>query len=330
MRSIKIAVVAALVVGTPALAADFPEAPDLRPAFGEMFSDSGQGPVRFEFGTRYWYSWGKQEAGFTAPGIGDVNLAVDDRTHIGELHGKITDLSTQTYVNAIAGLGFSTSGTYNIAPASSGNIGPNSSIGYAGADFGWLPFGNMDGGVAIGGLVGYQYWKDAPDIGQGTYAASFDAGGNPASYGTAKDDFDIHALRLGVKMQADLSDQFDVQAEVAAVPYAWVTGSLGGSGSSPFMFPALGGAKVYERAPTTLSGHGYGAMGELMFGFHPTENLTLRLGGRAWYVQGDLEANFKSNTVVGPAVIQNADMNLKSNYARIFRYGALFELTGRF
>lgn len=331
MRLIPNAVaIVALFAAVPAFAADYPAFEELRPAYANGWENTAESPLRFEFGARYWYSWGNQDAGFTVPGLGDVTLTERDQSHIGELHGKIEDLSTQTYVNAIAGLGFSTSGTYSIAPASSGNINPNSSIGYIGADYGWLPFGNMDGGVAFGGLVGYQYWKDAPDIGNGQYVAAFDGAGNPTAFGAAKDDFDIHALRLGLKMQAELGDKVDVQAEVAAVPYAYVSGSLGGSGSTPFTFAAAPGMSVYETAPTTLSGHGYGAMGEMMVGFHPTENLTLRLGGRAWYVQGDLEATLHSASTNGGAATANPDMVLKSNFARIFRYGALLELTGRF
>ncbi|MEO5805272.1 hypothetical protein [Devosia sp.] len=325
MRLIPIAVAtASLAAAMPVVAADYPDSTQLRPAYSQDWSN-GDDQIRFEFGTRYWYSWGNQDAGFTVKSggvtLGDVNLSVRDNTHLGELHGKIEDLTTQTYLKGIAGIGFSTAGTYSISPASSGSIGASSAIGYAGADFGWLPLGSMEQDTALGGFVGYQYWKDAPDIGTGKYAASF-AGGVPATVGDAKDNFDIHALRLGIKGEAALGDKLDVQAEVAAVPYAWVTGTMGGSAPNGFVLP---GATVYERAPTALTGHGYGAMGEMMVGFHPTENLVLRVGGRAWYIQGDLEAAVKGYS--GGA---NIDLNLPSNFARIFRYGALFELTGKF
>ncbi|HEX9803908.1 MAG TPA: hypothetical protein VGB35_11655, partial [Gammaproteobacteria bacterium] len=108
----------ALAAAMPALAADYPE---LRPAFAEdwvALDDS----LRFEFGARYWLSWGAQDAGFTAAGFGDVGISTRDTTHIGELHGKIEDLSSQTYLSGKAGLGLSTTGTYNISPASSGAI----------------------------------------------------------------------------------------------------------------------------------------------------------------------------------------------------------------
>lgn len=321
-RSLKGAVaILAMLGAAPALAADYPE---MRPAYPESWQNPDD-DLRFEFGTRYWMSWGAQDAGFTAVSggvtLGDVGVSTRDQTHFGEVHGKIEDLSTQTYLSGKAGLGLSTSGTYSLTPSSSGSIGRNSSIGYVGADFGWLPFGELDKGFAFGGLIGYQYWKDAPDIGSGQYTTS-NPGGTPTSFAAAKDDFDIHALRLGVKGQAEYQ-QFDIQAEVAAVPYAAISGTLGGNSPTGYTF---GSTNFQERAPTTLSGHGYGVMAESMVGFHPTENLTLRVGGRAWYLEGQLDAKFSSN--VGGA--DQATLNLPSNFARIFRYGALFELTGRF
>jgi len=324
MRSLKGAVATLAILGAaPALAADYPE---MRPAYPESWQNPDD-DLRFEFGTRYWMSWGQQDAGFTAVSggatLGDVTISTRDQSHIGELHGKIEDLSTQTYLNGKAGISLSTTGTYNVTPASSGSIGRNSNIGYIGSDFGWLPWGDMEEGTAFGGFLGYQYWKDAPDIGSGQYGATFNGAGDPTSFGAAKDDFDIHALRLGIKGQAEF-EMFDIHGEVAAVPYAHISGTLGGNSPTGFDF---GGANPFqERAPTTLSGRGYGVMAESMVGFHPTENLTLRVGGRAWYLEGQLDAKFSAN--VGGA--DQATLNLPSNFARIFRYGALFELTGRF
>jgi len=313
----------ALLSAAPVLAADYP---DIRPAYPHGWQNPDS-DLRFEFGTRYWLSWGEQDAGFTAVSngttLGNVGVSTRDQTHIGELHGKIEDLSTQTYLSGKAGIGLSTSGTYAITPSASGPIGRNSAIGYAGADFGWLPAGDMRDGAAFGGFIGYQYWKDAPDIGTGQVGATFNGAGTPTSYTAAKDDFDIHALRLGVKGQADF-DMFDLQGEVAAIPYAHVSGTLGGSSPAGFNFPGYG--NFQERAPTTLSGRGYGVMAEGLVGFHPTKNLTLRVGGRAWYVEGQLDAKFTSNSNGANL----ATLDLPSNFARIFRYGALFEATGRF
>lgn len=314
----------ALFAAMPALAADFSGYPELRPAY-EPGWETTEDSIAFELGARYWYSWGGQNAGFTSQ-FGPVSLDVRDQTHIVELYGSIDDFYTDTYLKGIAGLGLGTSGTYTIAPAGSGAIGRNSRIGYAGVDYGWMPFGTEDGGFAGGGFVGYTYWKDAPDIGTGQYATAFDpATGLPTSLGAAQDNFDINALRLGVRGKAEF-DMFDIQAEVAAVPYAHVSGTVGGSSPGGFNF---GGAIVNENAPTTLTGRGYGIMTEAMLGFRPTENLTIRVGGRAWYLEGQLDAVF-NGTLAAPGSPQLAPMNLPSTYASIFRYGAMLELTGKF
>lgn len=314
--------VVALSTATPAFAADyFQQSPDLRPAYPEGWENPDDS-IRFEFGTAYWYSWGGQDASFTSA-FGPVSLAVRDQTHIGELHGKIEDLSTQTYVAARAGLGLGTTGTYNISPAGAGAIGNASRIGYAGGDFGWLPFGTMTDGLALGGFVGYQYWKDAPDIGTGQYATAFDGAFNPTAYGAAQDNFDIHALRVGLKTTAEF-EKFDLQAEAAWVPYAQVTGTVGGSSPGGFNF---GGIIVNENAPTTLSGAGRGVMAEAMLGFRPTDNLTLRVGGRAWYLEGNLDAVF-NGTAAGMG--QLPTFTLPSTYASLFRYGLRAEITGKF
>lgn len=313
----------AMLLAAPVLAADYPE---MRPAYPDTWQNPDS-DLRFEFGTRYWMSWGQHDSGYTvvngATTLGDINATSRDQTHIGELHGKIEDLSTNTYLSGKAGIGLSTSGTYANAPGASGSIGRNSAIGYAGADFGWLPFGNMRDGAAFGGFVGYQYWKDAPDVGTGQYTTGYTAG-TPTSFGEAKDNLDIHALRLGVKGMAEFKP-FDVQAEVAAIPYAHISGTMGGSSPTGYTF---GGNNYQERSPTTLSGRGYGVMAEGLVGFHPTENLTLRVGGRAWYVEGQLDAKYSTTTNAGATTVPT--LNLPSNFARFFRYGALFELTGNF
>lgn len=312
--------------GIPVLAADYPE---LRPPY-EPGWETGEDSIRFETGVRYWLSWGKQQADFTVNQggvtLGDVDLAVEDQSHIVEFHGRIDDLYTNTYLKGQAGLSLNTTGTYDISPAGSGTIGNQSQIGYAGADYGWMPMGSLAGPAAAGGFVGYTYWKDAPDIGTGQVAGGFDpVTGAPNSFTSARDNLDIHALRLGVRGTAEM-DLFDFQAEVAAVPYAYVTGAMGGSAPNGFDFSPVVPVPVYENAQTTLSGTGYGVMTEAMVGFHPTENLTLRVGGRAWYIQGKLDAviNGTAGGVDLPQLI------VPSNSASIFRYGALFELTGRF
>jgi hypothetical protein len=319
--------VVAIFAAMPAFAAD-----SLRPAFPGSWQPEEDDPLRFEAGVRYWATWGGQDAGFSP-----IRLSVRDQTHIVEAHGRIDDLSTQSYVRAHAGLGISTTGTYDFngrpTPVAGGSLGGASNIAHAGWDFGWMPLGDSEAGFGIGPLIGYQYWKDAPDIGRGNYVTSVSpTTGTPTGGNSATDNLDIHALRLGITGRAEFGDMFDISAEVAGVPYAHVSGILG---PHEFNTSVAGPPQtdIYKSSPTVLSGRGYGIMSEAMLGFHPTENLTLRLGGRAWYLEGQLDANFNAITVTDPGganIIGQQGFVQASNWASLFRYGALFELTGRF
>jgi hypothetical protein len=153
------------------------------------------------------------------------------------------------------------------------------------------------------------------------------------------DNLDIHALRLGITAHAELGEMFDVNAELAAIPYAWVSGTLGAHSFAPV---DLGDAMLFKSSPTELNGYAFGAAGELMFGFHPTENITLRLGGRAWYLNGQLDAVFNTATITDPIdldgdgefetgpTVSNQRYIQASDFASLFRYGALFEATFAF
>ncbi len=313
----------------------------MRPSFDDewrLHDDADQ--LDFEIGVRYWYSVGSQSAGF-----GHETVQIDDVTHSGEGFVKVEDGLTSTYAKGVAGYSFAMSGTSSLNGVA-GTVRPGY-IGYAIADFGWMPFTDSKN-FAIGGVMGYQYWNDSPNIGRGQYALIEGPGdiqwtaGSP-TYGVGRDsvadNLDIHALRLGITAKANFGEFMDVQAEVAAIPYAWVNGVLG---AHTFADVAVPGGTVFKSSATALSGWAYGAAGEIMVGFHPTENFTVRLGGRAWYLNGQLDAKFGTATVTNPidadgdgvyetgptVAVQNYTM--PSDYARLFRYGALAELTWRF
>ena len=338
----------ALITAAPALAADFR---GLRPAYPTSWETGEDNPLRFEAGVRYWMSWGGQDATFPSV-FGNTVLSERDQTHIGEGYFRIDDLSTQSYLKAYGGLNIAASGNYQLQqpgiPSIDAGLGGAGRVGYIVSDFGWLPFGEMRDGFALGGLVGYQYWNDSPDIGRGNFAVingpsdiSWTPGSATYSYGgdSKPDNLDIHALRLGVTAQVDINDQFDIRAEAAAIPYSWVSGTLG-----PHEIPTvrLGNTTFVKASETSVTGHGYGAAGELMVGFHPTENLTLRVGGRAWYVGGTLDATYKEAAITDPSASTPAgpidtppglslqNYIVQSQFAQVFRYGALVELTGRF
>lgn len=99
---------------------------------------------------------------------------------------------------------------------------------------------------------------------------------------------DIHALRLGLAGKAELGTFADISGELVAMPIGWMTGTMGAYGVSSF-----GANPTYiMSSPTTVNGFGYGAAAEVMLGIHPTDNMTIRVGGRAQYMQGRFDATF--------------------------------------
>jgi len=300
----------ALLAAAPAMAADYPDG--FRMGYPEDY-DNYQ-PLGFEAGLRYWYSWGQQKADF---GNGELNS--NDRASIVEAHLRIDDYSTQSYVKGLAGYSAVINGDYQIGGAAGGPI-ESGRVAYAGADLGWSPFGWAPAGNGIYGFVGYQYWNDSPEMGRGPFVVSLDGAGNPNAFNSAVNNLDINALRLGLAGRMDFG-MFDVTAEVAAIPYAWMSGTLGTGSIAPFNY---GGINYYQASSTNISGFGYGAMGELMVGFKPVENMAIRAGGRAWYVGGNLDYTYDAVSTAGHQGF------IGKSWVSAFRYGLLAEMTYKF
>lgn len=302
-----------LLAAAPVLAADYPEG--FRPAYPEDYDNFE--PLGFEAGIRYWYSWGQQKADF-----GGVALDSKDNASTLEAHFRIDDFTTQSYVKGLAGYSAAINGNFDIG-AASGSI-DSGRIAYAGADFGWSPFGWAPGGSGVYGLLGYQYWNDSPEMGRGPFVTGLTGpGGTPNGYDSAVNNLDISALRLGLSGRADFG-MFDVTAEVAAVPYAWMSGTLGTGSVAPFDY---NGQNFFQSSATSVSGWGYGAMGELMVGVKPIENLAIRAGARAWYVGGNLDYTYSAIPADDPAGRQGF---IGKTWVSAFRYGLLAELTYKF
>jgi hypothetical protein len=180
------------------------------------------------------------------------------------------------------------------------------------------------------------YWNDSPNIGRanfttGTQSSDFSVGGSgiigPGN--SVEDDLNISALRLGFSGKAQLSNYFDISGEVAAVPYAKIGGTLGAFGVP---LSDDGTNTTLQSSAATIDGWGYGAMAEIMAGFHPTNNLTFRVGGRAWYLQGRADTTFNTITVKdSDATVVGSQYYIStSNPWSLFRYGALAEMTYSF
>jgi hypothetical protein len=367
-----VAIVAAMT--SPALAADWSGdwgPTDFRGSYTNEPKDwSGLGDtddaLGFEAGLRYWYSMGSQDFD-----LGGETFKTRDTAHIGEAYLRIDDHSSNTYVKAYAGYSAAITGSYDVPVGGEGDI-IDGTIGYATADFGWDAFADGNGN-GVGGFIGVQRWNDSPRTTRDNYAiitgpddVAYDEDTGVWSVGGdgVERKVDITALRLGVSGQARFGDFIDVSAEVAAIPYATIGGRMGGGGNSPsfgpnapcdVLAPATCDPTFFLTSPLAIEGSGYGAEAEAFIGFHPMENLTFRVGGRAWYLTGTYDATYSGASVYAPQVqppvaipdtdpveyedpdprysaptVTSDDYIDTNNPFSMFRYGLLAELTYAF
>ncbi|MHB1101328.1 MAG: hypothetical protein ACYC0C_00830 [Devosia sp.] len=299
------ALLAAMVLPTPVLAADWME--DFREPYAEDWALPPDDPISIELGLRYWYSMGQHR--MTVLG---GNYASDDVSHIVEGHLRIDDDMYDFYAKGLAGYSAVINNTYS-TPTVALATSNGGSIHYFGSDIGYTPFGNDD--VKFGGFVGYQFWNDSPDMGRENYLTSA-GGGN-----SEPNNIQYHMIRLGLSGRAEFGDAFDITAEAAVIPYALLGGTYGA-----LAVPV--GPGESQGSAGTLGGWLYGAAGEAMARFHPTENLTIGLGGRAWYLQGQADVTFDTRETATP-VNQTHWITKTTNFSTL-RYGLLGELTYRF
>jgi hypothetical protein len=335
--------IAALSVVTPSLAADYNDYPELRPSYPDSWENSDDNPLHFEAGVRYWYSIGQLNLS-----VGPNSETINSKTHSGEAFVRIDDDSTSTFVEATAGYGVAHEGTYSTNGGAEFSM-PAARLGYVGADFGWLPFGDPKGGVGLGAVVGYQYTNDSPDTGRANFTTAKSAAdiswspatGNWSVGGDSEvNNFEIHEAKIGVAGRADMG-AFDLTGEATVTPYARVSGTYGAysAGAAGTYSGGPGDVSVLQASAASINGYAYGVGGKLLVGFHPTDNLTLRLGGRASYLQGAYDATYDRAVVTGPAggappytapTLARQTFISDNNPFSMFRYGALVELSGRF
>ncbi|GGA49076.1 hypothetical protein [Pelagibacterium lentulum] len=243
--------------------------PVFKPAYPVHWEE--ESPLGFEVGMRYFYGIGSQSFQ-----LGGSTFSADDQSHSLEAHLRIDDRSTSTYLKGHFGFGAITDGTYkeNGTEIDSFQTGR---LAYALADFGYTP---LDTGAARAGFfAGYMYANESPQ----------DSG------------LDIHGLRLGIAGRAELSDMLDISAEIAAIPYAWVSGNID-------VLPVPPGQSL-----TGIDGALYGGAAEVMVGFHPTDEFTIRAGARGTYLNGYVSSDEPGE-----------------QYVETFRWGPVVELTYRF
>ncbi len=302
-----------------------------------------QDSIGFEFGVRYYYSWGAQN--FTISG---GEATTQDVTQAVEVHARFDDWQTNTFLDAFGTYAFSMRGTYDSGGFASGTV-DDGKMAHLGADFGWHAFGDNDNG--FGPQLGYLYWNDSPRTDRINFTTA--TSGDDLQYdpntgqifftGDSSDtNIDIHAVKLGVAGRATFGDGlFDITAEANAIPYAYVTGVLGNHSVPGFATP-LGNPGFVKTSETNATGWGYGASGEIMVGVSPMENFVFRVGGRAMYLQGTYDATYTAAQVSDPTdsdadgIYDTAPVFVNQGYIEtrnpfsMFRYGLLAEATYKF
>ena len=243
------------------------------------------------------------------------SVETNDTAHLGEAHLRIDDASSRAYVKGNVGYSIAISGDYT-TPSSAGAIG-GGEVAYGTADFGWYAFG--DGKSGIGLLAGYQFWNDSPRTERDNYAiinsvADIDYNQDTGDWSVGADgverNIQIHALRLGLTGRAEFGDMFEVTGELAAIPYASISGRMGGgvnasagfSGGGCFTLPPGSCPPVGPilTTPLGIEGWGYGGAAEVAASVRPVENVKFTLGGRAWYLQGTYDATYSAAYVTAP------------------------------
>ncbi len=303
------------------LAADYGAIPTLRPSYPDQWQPEADDPLSFDVGVRYWYSIGKQDHS-----VGTYTETMETRSHTGEAYVRVNDNSTNSFLEAFGGYGVAHDGTYSTNGGPSLSL-PAARLGYVGLDFGWLPLGADK--VNFGMITGYQYMNNSPDTGRATFrtgTSAVDVGGgvyNLAGGGDSKiNNFEIHSAKLGFAGKMDFGN-FDLYGEAAAIPYSWVTGTYGA------LQAQANGTTLAQGSAVSINGHAYGASGKLMVGFRPTENLSIRVGGRASYLTGQYDATWEEVAVSG-STAQRQRYISDNNPFSMLRYGALLEVAGRF
>ncbi|KKB81246.1 hypothetical protein VW35_03745 [Devosia soli] len=312
-----------IAVAHPAISADY--FGDLRPSYPEEWQPEETDPLRIELGVRYWYSIGQQKHS-----VGAYRETIDSKSHVGEAFGRVLDHETRSYVEAFGGYGIAHEGSYSVNGGPSTAL-PAARLGYVGLDFGWLPLGTENAGFGL--VTGYLYSNDSPDTGR----ASFATGGTAfngvdyqlSGFDSEINNFDIHSFKLGLGAQVDMGG-FDISGEATAIPYSWVNGTYGAVQASSV------GPYDSQASSVKINGHGYGASGKLMVGFKPTENLAIRVGGRASYLTGQYDATWDEVRVIQPTPPSTTPSVARQTYIvdnnpfSMLRYGALLEIAGSF
>jgi hypothetical protein len=111
-------------------------------------------------------------------------------------------------------------------------------------------------------------------------------------------------------------ENFELNAQAALIPFAAISGTYGAYTVSNF---ALGGNTYEQGSYGTLSGSLWGASGEVMLGYSPTDNIKITAGARGYYLTGTPTLEYTARRTTNPNSEVNVIQTL-SNYS-LYRFG---------
>lgn len=262
----------------------------------ELPPESRPSSFAFEFGARYWYSWGIMSFAFTNddPLFGRPTSTLDWHglgAHTGELFGRMDHKPTGIFVKGVAAAGAIVNGdiedldylAHQVKFSDTTSNINSGNLAYGMLDIGWAYSPVQD--IRIGFFGGYHFWRES--------ATAFGAICNPVATipnfcggaGNVEVGFDTavlryqptwHIVRLGFEGKAAITERWSVSGEIAAVPYALLQNK---DSHLLRQDPADLGP-----APNVItdSRYAYGIEAELFLNYAITPNIEIGGGARYW------------------------------------------------
>jgi len=292
-------------------------------------------PFAFETGARYWFSGGTMQFAFSNghPLFGTPTSTLDWKgmtAHSGEIFARLDHRPTGLFVKGVFGLGSIRRGhiddadfvvtQFRFSDTSSNVTGGN--LTFAMVDFGWTFWPAQD--IRLGVFAGYHYWHEKVTAnGVACIQASVFIATCPSA-GAVVVGFDVpvlsyeptwHAVRLGFEGRVAITDRWSFSAEVAAVPYAFVTNK-----DSHLLRQD---AADLGPAPNVISKskYAFGVEAEAFINYALTPSIEISGGLRYWGLAA------RSGSVrFGPSFDTNFELNRFDQQ----RYGVLLQVKGKF
>ncbi|MEZ5840006.1 MAG: omptin family outer membrane protease [Hyphomicrobiales bacterium] len=261
-------------------------------AQNQLFEDF---QLRTTIGMRYWYSQSNflveleqfDRTDVSRLEFGDVNQ------HSAEVFFRVDDFATNSFLKGTLGIGRTNSGflddedyftngqkfsdTYSALDART--------IGHMTIDAGWR-FANSPAARTRAGIFGgYQYISDSymargvtcnADEFNGAFCGA--PGETVVSYDTKviRNTVYWHVMRVGIETEIELTKKLSLAAETAAVPFIYFENE-----DSHYLRTGLGPIPNFEDKGT----QGYGVEAEAFLNYAVTDNITVGLGGRYWWLK---------------------------------------------